>query len=140
METVKVLAGIEPQSKGKLMVFDFAQSEFRTVDLKIRADCEVCQVKPISPVAYGRRLAWLCGSNTANVNPENPLSLDLQNLSESIGKSHEVLLTTPMVVVFDYKGHEISLFSKGRMLIKNVRSETEALEVFRAVSKMIGVG
>src|SRR3990172_2472591 len=39
MEKIKVLAGIEPQSKGRLMVFDFAQSEFRTVELKVRLDC-----------------------------------------------------------------------------------------------------
>jgi molybdopterin/thiamine biosynthesis adenylyltransferase len=45
METIKVLAGIEPQSRGRLLIFDFAQSEYRTVDLKIRADCQVCQVK-----------------------------------------------------------------------------------------------
>ncbi len=138
METVKVLAGIEPQSRGKLMVFDFAQSEFRTVDLAIRPDCEVCQVKPTTAIVYRKRLAWLCGSNTANVNPERPMSLDLENLGKSIGKKHQVLLTTPLVIVFHYNGHEVSLFSKGRMLIKNVENEDEALQVSTAVSKMMG--
>jgi len=51
-----------------------------------------------------------------------------------------VLLATPMVVVFDYSGHEVSLFKKGRMLIKNVQSEDEALQVSRAVTKMVDVG
>ena len=138
METIKTLAEIEPQSKGRLMVFDFAQSEFRTVTLSIRPDCEVCQIKPAVAVAYTRRLAWLCGSNTANVNPEKPISLDLQNLGQAIGRSHRVLLTTPMVIVFDYKGHEVSLFKKGRMLIKNVRDETEALSISRDVINIIG--
>jgi molybdopterin/thiamine biosynthesis adenylyltransferase len=137
METIKILAEIEPQSRGKLMVFDFAQSEFRTVDLNVRPDCQVCQVKPARIEAYRRRLAWLCGSNTANVNPEIPLALNLQELSRCISADHKVLLTTPMVIVFDYKRHEISLFEKGRMLIKNVHSEDEALEISRAVTKMI---
>jgi molybdopterin/thiamine biosynthesis adenylyltransferase len=137
METVKVLAGIEPHSKAKLMVFDFAQSEFRTVDLSIRPDCEVCQLKTGKPPQFARRLAWLCGSNTANVNPEHSMSIDLDALTESIGKTHKILLATPMLIVFDYEGHEVSVFKKGRMLIKNVATENEALEVYHHVAKMI---
>ena len=140
METVKVLAGIEPQSKGKLMIFDFAQSEFRTINLKIRPDCSVCQVKKPSTTAYPTKLAWLCGSNTANVNPEKPIALDLRALSESIGRKHRMLLATSMVLVFDYAGHEVSLFSKGRMLIKNVSDEAQALEVSRGIIDMINKG
>jgi len=137
METIKMLTGIEPESPSRLMVFDFAQSEFRTVTLKIRPDCPVCQLRSATVEAYPRRLAWLCGSDTANVNPEKILSLDLGSLTKSIARKHRVLLATPMVIVFDYDGHEVSLFRKGRMLIKNVRSENEALEVFRAVRKMM---
>jgi adenylyltransferase/sulfurtransferase len=139
LETVKVLAGIDPESKGKLIVFDFAQSEYRVIDLSIRPDCEVCQIRRERIGPYKKRLAWLCGSDTANVNPETPLTLDLQRMSKSLGQDHKVLLATPMIVVFDYDGHEVSLFSKGRMLIKNVQSESEALKVFRAVAKMIGM-
>lgn len=137
MEAIKVLAGIEPHSVGKLMIFDFAQSEYRTLDWRIRSDCQVCQLKTRLGIPRTRRLAWLCGSNIANVNPEKPVQLDLQELSKSIGKSHRILLTTPMVLVFEYGRHEISLFSKGRMLIKNVTTETEATEVSRAVSEMV---
>jgi molybdopterin/thiamine biosynthesis adenylyltransferase len=137
MEAIKALAGIEPQSKGKLLVFDFAQSEFRTVELKLRPDCPVCQIKPVKVETRKRRLAWLCGSDTANVNPETPLALNLKALSSAIGAEHKIMLTTPMVLVFDFKGHEISLFEKGRMLIKNVHSESEAMEVSQAVTKMI---
>ncbi|MFI5449773.1 MAG: HesA/MoeB/ThiF family protein [Candidatus Bathyarchaeia archaeon] len=137
MEAIKILAEIEPQSKGKLMVFDFAQSEFRTIPLTIRKDCNVCQVKAPRVAAYPSKLAWLCGSNTANVNPETPLVMDLPTLARSIGRKHTLLLTTPMVIVFDYTGHEVSLFRKGRMLIKNVKDEAEALEISRRIFDMI---
>jgi molybdopterin/thiamine biosynthesis adenylyltransferase len=138
METIKVLAGIEAQSKGRLLIFDFAQSEYRSVDLKIRPDCDVCQVKPVRAQPYKSRLAWLCGSDTANVNPEIPLRLNLQDIARMIEADHKVILRTPMVLVFLHKGHEISLFEKGRMLIKNVHSEDEANEVFKAVAGIIG--
>lgn len=137
MEAIKVLAEIEPKSQGKLMVFDFAQSEFRTIELRIRTDCNVCQVKTSTVVAYPSKLAWLCGSNTANVNPESPLTLDLSRIGTSIGRKHTLLLTTPMVLVFDYNGHEVSLFRKGRMLIKNVKDEAEALEVSRGIFEIV---
>lgn len=138
IEAVKTLTGIESETKGRLLIFDFAQSEYRSIPLSIRPDCEVCQIrrKPAQP--YARQLAWLCGSDTANVNPEKPMSLDLQTLSRNIAREHTVLLTTPMVVVFDFNGHEVSLFRKGRMLIKHVRDEKEALAVSESVAKMIG--
>lgn len=139
METVKVLAGIEPETKGKLLIFDFAQSEFRTIALSVRPDCEICQVKRSTPEIYRRRLVWLCGSDTVNVNPEKPLDLDLKNLTNTISQTHNVLLTTPMVIVFDYDGHEISLFRKGRMLIKRVQDEKEALSVSEKIARTIGL-
>ena len=140
MEAIKILADIEPQSKGKLMVFDFAQSEFRTIELRVRSDCNVCQIKAPTVAAYPSKLAWLCGSNTANVNPEAPLSLDLPRIASTIRRKHNVLLTTPMVIVVDYMGHEVSLFRKGRMLIKNVKDEAEALEISRRIFDIVSMG
>lgn len=136
LEAIKTVCDIEPESRGKLMVFDFAQSEIRTITLRIRPDCPICQIKEKRVSAYPTKLAWLCGSNTANVNPETPLSLDLRSLATLIEREHRLLLATPMVLVFDYKGHEVSLFKKGRMLIKNVPDEAAALEVARAVTDM----
>jgi adenylyltransferase/sulfurtransferase len=139
LEAIKALTGIEPKSKGKLLIFDFAQSEYRTVNLSIRADCEICGVRSTRVPTFARRLAWLCGADTANVNPEKPLSLDLEKLTKTISRNHKVLLTTPMVIVFDFNGHEVSLFRKGRMLIKNVRDEKEALPISIEIAKLIGV-
>jgi len=137
MEGIKVLSGIEPDSAGKLLIFDFAQSEYRTINLTIRPDCEVCQVKPQTFAAYKRKPVWLCGSNTVNVSPEHSLSLDMRRLKESIGTKRRVLLSTPMVIVFEYNGYEISLFRKGRMLIKNVQNEEEAVVIFQEVMKAL---
>jgi ArsR family metal-binding transcriptional regulator len=61
----------------------------------------------------------------------------MSRLKESIGAKHRVLLSTPMVTVFEYNGHEISLFTKGRMLIKNVQNEEEAVVIFQEVMKAL---
>ncbi|HMK82514.1 MAG TPA: HesA/MoeB/ThiF family protein [Candidatus Bathyarchaeia archaeon] len=136
LETIKVLAGINRSFETKLMLFDFAQSEFRSIPLRIRKDCPVCQVKQKS-TPIETKLAWLCGSNTVNVNPEHPLTLDLNNLNQLLAKHCKILLTTPVVLVIDYHGHEISIFKKGRTLIKNVESEQDALKLYREVNKII---
>jgi adenylyltransferase/sulfurtransferase len=136
LETVKVLARVNSNFETKLMIFDFAQSEFRSIPLSIRKDCPVCQAKQELP-PIETKLAWLCGSNTVNVNPEHPLSLDLNKVSKLLAKNCKILLTTPIVLVVDYDGHEISIFRKGRTLIKNVESEEDALRLYREVNKII---
>lgn len=138
METIKLLSGITKKIESRMWVFDFAQSEFRTIGLTIRPDCP-CQTKTQISPRKQRKLAWLCGSDTVNVNPETPQNLNLEEISAAISAQSKLLLKTPMVIVFDYKGHEVSLFRKGRMLIKNVKNEQEGQEVFYSVDKMIGV-
>ena len=138
METIKLLSGITKQLESKMLVFDFIQSEFRTINLAIRPDCP-CQTKTQRKPVQQRKLAWLCGSDTVNVNPQTNQTLNLENIGTTINAHGKVLLKTPLVIVFDYKGHEISLFRKGRMLIKNVKNEEEGEEIFKSVDKMIGV-
>jgi adenylyltransferase/sulfurtransferase len=138
METLKLLSGIS-RPTAKMLVCDLLQMEFRNIDFSYRSDCPTCQTKQSAAIlGRPRKLVWVCGSNTVNVNPEKPLNLDLEKLSESIGEHGRVLLKTPLVVVFDYDGHEVSLFRKGRMLIKNVKDEVEGQKVFRRISNTIG--
>jgi molybdopterin/thiamine biosynthesis adenylyltransferase len=138
IEAIKFLAGVNQKIEAKLMIFDFAQSEFRTIDLNVRKDCPVCQKKRSTYFAE-KRIAWLCGSSTANVNPQQPAHLDLRSVGETLKGKHSVLLVTPTVLVFDYRGHEISLFQRGRMLIKNVTTEAEALRLYKEIQSLVGI-
>lgn len=134
LETLKVLAGINRNAETRLMIFDFVLAEFRSIQVNIRPDCPVCQSKQeLAP--EGMKLAWLCGANTVNVNPEHPLALDLNKVTKQLSRKSRVLLTTPMVLVVDFEGHEISIFRKGRTLIKNVECEEDALRIYKEVSK-----
>jgi len=136
LETLKLLARVNQKIESRLMIFDFAESEFRSIELYVRRDCPVCQTKQ-KPATVEKRLAWLCGSNTVNVNPEKPTALDLNGVIQVLQHKHRILLATPMVLVFDYNGHEVSIFKRGRMLIKNVETETEALQLYLQIEKII---
>ena len=70
METIKLLAGIGDSLKGKLMICDFRDMSFTTIDIFTRPDCPACQ-RGLKKTVKAERLVWLCGSDTVNVNPRN---------------------------------------------------------------------
>lgn len=138
METIKVLTGIGSALKGKLMICDFSDMYFTTIDIFKRENCPACQGIITFPEKK-EKLVWLCGRNTVNVNPEKPLKMNLNEVYESIRKRFKVRIKSQLAIIFDYENFEISLFSGGRMLIKNVNDEESALKVYKEITKKLGV-
>ncbi|MCW4046611.1 MAG: HesA/MoeB/ThiF family protein [Candidatus Bathyarchaeota archaeon] len=136
MEAIKVLAGVGSPLKGKLMVCDFNDMTFATIDISKAANCQACRGVSAA-VGGGERLVWLCGLETANINPEKPLKLNLDQVYEAVQKRFPVRLKSHLAVIFDYKGLEVSLFNGGRMLIKNIKDEDTALRAYREILKTL---
>ncbi len=132
METIKLLAGIGSTLKGKLLVCDFSDMDFTSIDISKSTRCPVCH-GGLSSAAGSERLVWLCGRDTANINPEKPLQLNLDEVYPAVNKQFSVRLKSRLALMFNYKGYEVSLFNGGRMLIKNVSSEQEALKAYREI-------
>jgi len=139
METVKVLTGIGSALKGKLMICDFSDMYFTTIDVFKRENCPACKGAIAFPEKR-EKLVWVCGRKTVNVNPEKPLKLNLNKVYESIRQRFKVRIKSSLAIIFDYKNFEISLFSGGRMLIKNVNDEESALELYKEITKKLGIG
>jgi adenylyltransferase/sulfurtransferase len=136
METIKFLAGIGSTLKGKLLVCDFSDMDFTSIDISKSASCPVCH-GALSSVASGERLVWLCGKDTANINPEKPLKLNLNEIYPTINRNFQVRLKSQLALMFNYKNYEVSLFNGGRMLIKGVTDEKKALAIYREIIKKI---
>ncbi len=139
LETIKLLAGMGDSLKGKLMVCDFRDMFFTTIEIFKRSDCPVCQGKSATRIEQGKRLTWLCGQNTVNVNPPRPVKVNLGAIHENLRRDFRILIKSSLVVVFEYDGVEASLFSNGRMLVKNVKDEEAALEVYNKVIEKLGL-
>ena len=141
MEAIKLLADIGGSLKGKLMVCDFRDMYFTTIDIFKRQDCPVCGAKPSKkPVGESERLAVLCGSNTFNLNPSKPVKMNLSQVHAKLKNRFKILLKSSLVIVFKYdRGVEVSLFSGGRLLIKNVKDQKSALSVRNAVFRILGL-
>ena len=138
MEAIKVLAGMGSPLKGKLMVCDFNDMYFTTVDTAKANNCAVCR-DALPQLERQERLVWLCGKDTANINPEKPLKLNLDEVYETIRQQFRVRLKSHLAIIFDYGNFEVSLFKGGRMLIKNVEKEGIALKAYREILKKIQI-
>jgi adenylyltransferase/sulfurtransferase len=132
VETIKLLAGIGSTLKGKLLICDFSDMDFTTIDISKNTRCPVCQ-GDVSAIAGVERVVWLCGKDTANINPEKPLNLSLEEVYPKVNKMFEVRLKSQLALMFCYKNYEISLFNGGRMLIKGVKEEKDALALYREI-------
>jgi molybdopterin/thiamine biosynthesis adenylyltransferase len=138
MEAIKVLAGIGSPLKGKLMICDFNDMYFTTVETSKAANCPACH-GTLSSLEGQERLVWLCGQDTANINPEKPMQLNLNQVYETVRRNFSIRLKSHLAIIFNYKGMEVSLFNGGRMLIKNVKTEKEALRAYREIIKKLNV-
>jgi adenylyltransferase/sulfurtransferase len=110
--------------------------DFTNIDISKSTRCPVCH-GALSSVAGGERLVWLCGRGTANINPEKPLKLNLDEVYPVVNKRFSVRLKSRLALMFNYEGYEVSLFNGGRMLIKNVESEGEALKAYRKIIRVL---
>lgn len=138
MEAIKLISGAGTPLKGKLMVCDFNDLSFATIDISKRANCPACQGEMV-PAAIGEKLVWLCGRETANINPETPLKINLTDVYEQIRKQFKVRVKSQLAVMFDYGDLEVSLFNGGRMLIKNVKSEKAALNAYKEILMKLNI-
>lgn len=138
LEAIKVLTGIGSSLKGKLMVCDFSDMYFTTINISKNPNCNVCQsIEDI--IKHEERLVWLCGRETANINPKFSLNLNLNKLTKLVQKEYNLKIKSHLAIIFNYKKFEVSLFKSGRMLIKNVDDEKEALKVYREIINKLDI-
>jgi len=133
METIKVLTGTGIPLKGKLMICDFNEMYFTTIEVSKRINCPACQGE--HPPKPKEEIVWLCGRNTANVNPEKPIKLNLKQIRDKVEQKFKIQIKSSAAIVFTHKKYEITLFSNGRMLIKNVADEKTALKVYKEIAE-----
>lgn len=138
IETLKLLTGMGPTLKGKLLVCDFSDMDFTTIDISKNTHCPVCHGE-VSAISGSERLVWLCGKDTANINPEKPLKLGLDEVYPTLSKKFDIRLKSRLALMFDYKSFEVSLFNGGRMLIKGVTDEKTALATYREIIKKLNL-
>ncbi|MCL1977153.1 MAG: HesA/MoeB/ThiF family protein [Candidatus Bathyarchaeota archaeon] len=138
IETIKLLTDTGSTLKGKLLVCDFSDMDFTTIDITKNLRCPVCQGK-VSKITGKEQLVWLCGKDTANINPESPLKLNIEQIYPTVNQLFNVHLKSQLALMFNYDNYKISLFNGGRMLIKGAMDEKTALTVYHEVLKKLKI-
>jgi len=134
MEAIKILAGMGKPLKNTLLICDFNDMYLTKIDIFKNPDCPVCgEVKEKVEVEKAERMVWLCGQNTVNINPKKPIPLTVDEMYNRLCKYFEIILKSSLVVVLKYNNLEASVFEGGRMLIKNIKSEKEALKFYKTI-------
>jgi len=138
METVKVLAGVGKPLKNTLLICDFNDMYLTKIEVHRNPGCPICgEGKVGEKIEQPKRLVWLCGQNTVNINPKKPITLSIDDIHNRLSQHFNVLLKSSLVVVLKIDGAEVSVFKGGRMLIKNVKNENEALTVYGRIIKYL---
>ncbi|MEM3722690.1 MAG: HesA/MoeB/ThiF family protein [Nitrososphaeria archaeon] len=138
MEALKLLAGIGEPLKGKLMICDFNDMYFTTIEINKRPGCPACKGEATAH-KIREKLVWLCGRNTVNINPEKPLKINMETIHAKLKENFKIRLKSSMAIVFAYQKYEITLFNHGRMLIKNVPDEETATKIYQEIKQKIGL-
>ncbi|MDR0493314.1 MAG: ThiF family adenylyltransferase [Nitrososphaerota archaeon] len=131
LETIKLITGIGKPLKGKLLVCDFTDMNFTTLDITKNPNCSVCRGE--HKAGIGEQLIWLCAKDTININPQTPLNLTLDKTYVTIQKHFEIRLKSQSALMFTYGNFKVSLFGSGRMIIKGIKDEETALKIYRDI-------
>tara|TARA_B100000749_G_C18407039_1_gene457393 strand:- start:172 stop:1212 length:1041 start_codon:yes stop_codon:yes gene_type:complete len=138
LESIKIISGIKGTLEGKLLFADLKTMDFVSIELKRNPNCSVCTDISAPILTNEENLTWFCGGDTINVNPASKLNLNLNVISDKIKNNYEILVNSPVIIVFLLSnGIEVSLFKQGRMLLKNIYDESVALDVYRKIMSEI---
>ena len=138
MEAIKILAGMGTPLKNTLLICDFSDMYLTKIDIFKNPKCPVCgEKKEKVEVEEAERMVWLCGQNTVNINPQKPIPLTVDEMYNRLYKHFKTILKSSLVVVLKYNDVEVSVFKGGRMLIKNIKSEKEALKVYEIIMECL---
>ena len=136
VEAVKILIGADTVRTG-LLYFDMWFNEIDTVEVEKNPDCPVCVHEKYS--VYGKppvtQAVSLCGRNSVQIAPAEPVAIDFEEYAEKLGKLGEVKIGKFTLDFADGKT-EIKLFKDGRAVVKHVNDEKKARAIY---SEYIGL-
>ena len=129
-EAVKILLGSE-SIRNEVLSVDLWNNDIDLFELQKNEDCPVCvhaEYEFLGKI-MGSYTTSLCGSNTIQVVPSQPISVDFQAFAEKLRQIGDVQLSQYALKFSDNK-YEITLFGDGRALIKNALDGNNAKSVY----------
>lgn len=133
-ETVKYLVGSGDLLTNKLLYLDLTDFTIELMEIQRNMNCKVCvhhQFETLEEKTKSSRTISLCGRNSFQVIPAQIANLNLIEFGEKLKRNPEfkISVVTDILIAMEYTGHPITLFRDGRLLMRNVQTETEAKSI-----------
>lgn len=134
MEVLKLASGHVEAVCRLLNVIDLWDGRVRQIQLdrsQLSEDCLTCGAQDYEWLEgrRGTRSAVLCGRNSVQLSPLEPLALDLEQLTtrlRSVGR----ISANPYLVRLAVESYQLTIFPDGRAIVSGTADPTEARAVF----------
>lgn len=131
MEAIKLLSGNKQALHGALLQIDLWHSQWQSLSVRDakRPSCRVCGELQFGGLEGNREEALavsLCGRNTIQINPMNPLAVPLDRLADRWRKLGAVELNAYLIKLQREGMPAFVLFTDGRAMIMGTDDETLA--------------
>jgi len=134
-ESVLLATGQSPRLANRLMVVDIASLSFDFFDIGRDDNCPVCSIHATPPSVEQSevpRVTTLC-SGTFNLTPGSPVEIDMNLIAERLASSYEVKQAKRWLKLRSSSGIEVTIMPQANAIIKGVKSEKEALEIYETI-------
>ena len=130
-EVLKILLGDAHVRQGLIYV-DLWSSTFQHISLKPDESCPACGLGERTYLEGGGHVAptKLCGRDTIQIRPPQPLTIDLEALSKSLLGSVREVVFNGYLLAFEVERFEVTLFPDGRALVRGTADAGEARAVY----------
>lgn len=135
MEALKLLSGNQQALHGALLQIDLWHSQWQSLSVRDakRPQCPVCGQRRFDGLDGNREEALavsLCGRNTIQIHPTQPLAVPLERFADRWQSLGEVELNSYLIKLHRKETPTFVLFTDGRALIMGTDDETHARRLY----------
>lgn len=134
-EAFKILVEDKLHLRNKLISFDLWENQQSSinVDKLKKEDCPSCGAErsyPYLSFSNQTKTAVLCGRDTVQIRPSQPMERDLESLDKALSRQPGKVARNPFLLSFSTAAHRLVIFRDGRVLIHGTKSISEAKTLY----------
>ncbi|MEW9502866.1 thiazole biosynthesis adenylyltransferase ThiF [Jeotgalibacillus marinus] len=134
VEALKVLVEDTHALRKKLVSFDLWENQHVAINVdKVKKEsCLSCgsnRTYPYLSISNQTKTAVLCGRDTVQIRPPEPMDRDLENLAKVLSEQGEIS-QNPYLLSFSIGDHRLVMFKDGRVLIHGTKDVAEARTLY----------
>ena len=134
-EALKILVEDRIHLRNKLVSFDLWKNHHSSINVdKIKKeDCPSCgsnRSYPYLSFSNQTKTAILCGRDTIQIRPSQPIDRDLASLDKTLSRQKGKVSRNPYLLSFSTEEHRLVIFKDGRVLIHGTKSISEAKTLY----------